>query len=188
MSWRKIAGFENYSVSDDGQIRNDVTGKMKKPTLSKKTGYLYVDLYKNNKRLKQTVHRLVAESFILNPENKKTVDHIDGNRTNNKVRNLRWATYGENNSRFNTHGTRSERIAALHYVELRKKRGGGHLEWLEIDEVLNFDSITDAARHFGVSIANISLMLEHGNIGRRGKMRGYRFEYLGNGRSRIGNA
>lgn len=188
MNWRKITGYENYSVSDCGQVRNDVTGEMKRPTLNKRNGYLCVDLYRENKRTKRTVHRLVAEAFILNPDKKKTVDHIDGVRTNNKVSNLRWATFSENNSHFNTNGTRSERIAVIHYRELRNKRGGGHIEWVGIDEVMNFDSISDAARHFGVSIANISLMLKHGNIGRRGKMRGYRFEYLNGGRSTIGNA
>lgn len=179
MSWRKVIGFNNYSVSDDGQVRNDLTGKLKNPTINKRNGYYYVDLYVNNKRTKRPVHRLVAEAFILNPDGKQTVDHIDGVRTNNRVSNLRWATYSENNSRFQTNGIRSERVAAIHYVELRKKRGGGHLEWVGIDEVMNFDSINDAAKHFGVTGGNISQMLRIGTIGRRGKMRGYRFERLG---------
>lgn len=178
MNWRKIRGFENYSVSDSGLVRNDSTGIAKTPTLNKRNGYYYVDLYQGNKRAKRPIHRLVAEAFLPNPEHKRTVDHIDGVRTNNDASNLRWATFSENNSRFETVGTRSERIAVFHYVEERKKRGGGHLRWVSVDNVLNFDSITDAARHFGVSLGNISLMLKHGEIGRRGKMRGYRFEYL----------
>jgi predicted DNA-binding WGR domain protein len=48
---------------------------------------------------------------------------------------------------------------------------------------LNFGSITDAARYFDVSLGNISLMLKHGEIGRRGKMRGYRFEYQNGSRA-----
>lgn len=61
---------------------------------------------KNNKVEKVPIHRLVAEAFIPNSENKPTVDHVDGNRLNNSVDNLRWATYSEQNSRFNTIGVR----------------------------------------------------------------------------------
>lgn len=188
MVWRKILGFDSYSVSDGGEVRNDKTGELKAPTLNNGNGYLYVDLYRGNKRTKKSVHRLVAEAFLDNPEGKRTVDHINGCRTDNSAGNLRWATFSENNSRFNTAGTRSERIAVFHYDEKRKSRGGGHESWLGVDEVLNFESITAAAAYFGVTIANISLMLKHGEIGRRGKMRGYRFEYLGKGRSTHGNA
>lgn len=187
MNWKKIQGFESYSVSDCGEVRNDSTGKAKKPTVNKKNGYKYVDLYKDGERVKRPIHRLVAQAFVDNPEGKRTVDHIDGDRLNNKAGNLRWATFSENNSRFKTSGVRSEPIVVLHYVEQRKKRGGGHEKWLSVDYVMNFDSIGAAARYFDVSIANISLMLEHGEIGKRGKMRGYRFEYLNGGRKKIGN-
>lgn len=177
MNWKKIEGFESYSVSDTGEVRNDVTGRVKSKTLNKRNGYYYVDLWVNNTSVKRTVHSLVAEAFLENKDGKPTVDHIDGDRTNNAVDNLRWATFSEQNSRFETRGVRSEPITVLHYAETRKKRGGGHVSWDGIDNVANFDSITEAAQHFGVSLGNISLMLKHGEIGRRGKMRGYRFEY-----------
>lgn len=177
MNWKKIEGFDNYSVSDTGEVRNDATGRIKNKTLNKRNGYYYVDLWKDNKGTKRPVHRLVADAFLENKDGKLTVDHIDGVRTNNAVDNLRWATFSEQNSRFETHGVRSEPIIVFHYVEIRKKRGGGHESWDGVDEVMNFDSITEAAQHFNVSLGNISLMLKHGEIGRRGKMRGYRFEY-----------
>ncbi len=174
---KPIPGYENYSVSEEGVIVNTSTGSVKKPTLNKANGYLYVDLYRGNKRSKRPVHRLVAESFVPNPEGKPTVDHADGNRQNNKASNLRWATFSEQNSRFETTGVRSDPVVVLHYTEKRKKRGGGHEEWLDVDSVMRFDNITKAAEHFGCTLGNISMMLKEGTIGRRGKMRGFKFEY-----------
>lgn len=178
MSRVKIQQAPIYSIDEHGTVRNDETGKTKKPYCNKRNGYLYVDLWENNRSIKRPIHRLIAEAFIPNPDNKPTVDHIDGNRQNNSLKNLRWASYSEQNSRFETVGVRSQKIKATHYKEKRKPRSGGHEEWLDADVILFFDRITDAADHFGVSIANISTMLKQGTVGRRGKMRGYLFEYV----------
>lgn len=175
--WVKIKRNPNYSINEQGEVRNDATGRIKTPYVNVANGYLTVDLYQNNKSTKVTVHRLLAEAFIPNPENKPTIDHKDGNRQNNSLSNLRWATYSENNSRFDSVGVRSEKITVTHYKELRKKRGGGHEAWLDVDEVRYFESITQVAEAFDVTVGNISLMLEKGTIGQRGKMRGYKFEY-----------
>lgn len=175
--WKKIDRNNNYSINENGEVRNDQTGRIKNPTLNKRNQYLVVDLYKNNKREKVPIHRLVAEAFIPNPENKLTVDHINSNRQNNSIENLRWASYGEQNSRFGTVGVRSEPVIVKHYEEKRKKRGGGHEVWLGLIETLEFDSISETAEHFNCSVGNISTMLEKGTIGARGKMRGYQFSY-----------
>lgn len=177
MKWVKISRNLNYSINELGQIRNDLTGRTKTAYTNPANGYLTVDLYKDNKSQKVTVHRLLAEAFIPNPDNKPCIDHKDGNRQNNELSNLRWATFSENNSRFNTVGVRSERIKVEHYTEIRKKRGGGHEAWGEVDRVMFFKKIADAAEHFGCSQSNLTLMLKSGRIGRRGKMRGYKFEY-----------
>ena len=183
--WTKIARNTNYSINKDGEVRNDTTGRIKKPSTNKKNGYLIIDLYKDNNSKKVPVHRLVAEAFIPNPENKATVDHIDGNRKNNSIDNLRWATYSENNSRFETIGVRSESIIVKHYAEERKKRGGGHLAWLDVIETLEFESISETAKYFNCTISNISLMLLLGTIGKRGRTRGYQFLYKKGNRSKI---
>ena len=115
MSFKKIKGFKNYSINEQGQVRNDITNKIKNAYANTKTNYLIVDLWENNKSYKKSVHRLVAETFIPNPLNKPTVDHIDGNRQNNSLENLRWATFSEQNSRFNTNGLRSENILFTNY-------------------------------------------------------------------------
>lgn len=119
--WVKIARNNNYSINENGMVRNDNTEHIKQPYPNKDNGYLIVDLCMNNKSKKVPIHRLVAEAFIPNPENKATVDHIDGNRKNNSIDNLRWATYSENNSRFGTFGVRSETIIVEHFAEERKK-------------------------------------------------------------------
>lgn len=176
MQWKKISRNTNYSINRAGEIRNDLTGAIRKPYINRANGYLTVDLYKDNKPIKVTVHRLIAEAFIPNPDNKPCVDHKDGNRQNNAVSNLRWATYSENNSRFETHGVRSERIKVEHFEEVRKKNGG-HESWKGIDTIMFFDKIADAADYFGCTQGNLTLMLQKGTIGQRGKMRGYRFSY-----------
>ncbi|MGO2352212.1 HNH endonuclease [Lactococcus phage proPhi7] len=183
--WIKIARNTNYSINEDGEVRNDITGRNKKPFTNKRNGYLIVDLYKGNKSEKVPIHRLVAEAFIPNIENKATVDHIDGDRKNNSINNLRWATYSENNSRFETIGVRSESIIVKHYAEERKKRGGGHLAWLDVIETLEFESVSKTAKYFNCTISNISQMLLLGTIGKRGRTRGYKFLYKKGNKSKI---
>ncbi len=71
--FNKIDEFENYSVSDHGNVRNDKTCRILKA--SDRHGYLGVVLMKNKTRYDKTIHKLTAEAFLLNPENKKCVDH-----------------------------------------------------------------------------------------------------------------
>lgn len=92
--WSNIPGF-NYSVSDCGRVRNDKTGNIKTPCVNKH-GYYCVNLYKNGEQFAKRIHRLVADAFINNPENKTCVNHIDGNKLNNNVKNLEWVNHSEN--------------------------------------------------------------------------------------------
>lgn len=95
MEWRKVNGFSRYSVSLDGQVKNDETGLILS-TSEVTGGYLSVMLSPGRKH--KRVHRLVAEAFIPNPHNKPQVNHKDGNKKNNIADNLEWAT-GEENAR-----------------------------------------------------------------------------------------
>ncbi len=176
--WVKLKRNQNYSINEDGEVRNDLKGTIKRPTLNKNNGYYYLDLYENNIRTKVPVHRLVAEAFIPNPENKPTVDHKDGNRQNNSISNLRWASYSEQNSRFKTTGVRSQRVKATHYIEERNPRGGGHIGWNGIDDIKYFNSISECAGYFQTTVSNISLRLEEAMIGRRGRTRAWLIEYI----------
>ena len=178
MSFKKIKGFKNYSINEKGQVRNDITKKIKKPFVNKKNSYFTIDLWENNKGTKKTIHRLIAENFIPNPFNKPTVDHIDGNRQNNAINNLRWATYSEQNSRFGTNGVRSEKILVTKYEELMGACGKRDINWGGILDQKVFNSISEVAKYFNLTLSNISLLLKNKGIGRRGKTRGYKFEYL----------
>ena len=84
----------HYSISNDGQVRNDKTNKI----LSQSTqqDYKHVTLNIDGKAKRMKVHRLVAQTFLENPENKPYVNHKDGNRSNNNVSNLEWVTPSEN--------------------------------------------------------------------------------------------
>ena len=93
--WRKIDGYENYSVSSEGRVRNDKTGKILKG-ISNGKGYKYVTLCKNGKKKNFLVHQLVAQVFLLNHENKPFVDHINCVRDDNRIENLRWCSQKDN--------------------------------------------------------------------------------------------
>ena len=107
--WKDIEGYEGcYQVSNLGFIKSLERVIITKQGLKKRhkerilkntlfgTGYLCVPLTKNGTRKNYQVHRLVAQAFIPNPENKRTVNHKDSDKTNNCVENLEWHTHKEN--------------------------------------------------------------------------------------------
>ena len=103
-SWRVIDDFENYEVSNFGNIRNISTSKNLNGSLN--NGYMRVTLTKNGKKTNKYIHRLVAETYIENPDGLEQVDHINCNKTDNRVENLRWVNCSTNNFNKRTIGNR----------------------------------------------------------------------------------
>lgn len=102
--WKDIKGYEGlYQVSSEGRVKSLGGGDRYKVTrllngYVGNNGYRVVTMWKNGSSKLKTIHRLVAETFIDNPENKPQVDHMNTIRTDNRICNLRWVTYKENSN------------------------------------------------------------------------------------------
>lgn len=106
--WKQIQGYKPiYQVSNYGRVRSiarqtNANGgvfhrkeKMLTP-IQDRAGYWFVYLYREDGKHTVPVHRLVAQCFVDNPQNKPEIDHIDGDKSNNIPENLRWVTHREN--------------------------------------------------------------------------------------------
>lgn len=177
--WRPVNGYEGlYEVSNDGQVRSFDTyiecgygakrlhkGKII-PSRANNRGYLTITLWRSGKQFRTTVHRLVAEAFIPNVDNKPQVNHIDGDISNNRADNLEWVTDDENkaHSSIAVGGTQRPKKA----VVVTKKTTG---------EVFHFN---------GLKVAERALHLDHGTAmkvlsGRQKSHRGYYISYVEGG-------
>jgi len=118
--YKEIKDFPNYCISNLGKVKNNKTNKILKQRLQK-NGYLEVKLSKLNKTYHKYIHRLVIDAFLDNNDNKKCVDHINGNKIDNNLKNLRWATHIENcqNTKIRINNTSS--VKGVYFNKVRNK-------------------------------------------------------------------
>ncbi len=93
-NWKDIEGYPCYAVSDQGFVLSKNTMRLLKGCVDS-VGYPCLNIYHNKVRRHVRVHTLVADAFLVNPNDYKYVDHADRDKTNNKVDNLRWCSHSE---------------------------------------------------------------------------------------------
>ena len=190
--WKEIPGFDGlYFANEKGQIKSadrqrkivshgkqsfyTRKGKILKPCLNP-YGYYCVSISdKNQKERVYAVHRLIAKTFIENPENKPQINHKDGNKLNNSVENLEWATAKENIKHAFLNGLNKGSKPWL------GKTGSAHNKSIPVircdkdgNEIERYDSITEAAKYCG-SISHIASCIK----GKRKSCGGYTWKRAG---------
>lgn len=169
--WRKISINDNYEVSSNGRIKRCDNNYEKIP-LKSRDGYLITDLYKNGERTRYRVHRLVAQEFIPNPENKPCVNHKDGNKHNNDISNLEWVTEKENCQHAWATGLAKSSISMLGRKNPNAGRHGKPFRIIETGEV--FQTLHECEKAIDGNNRHINDCLR----GRQNTHRGYHFEYI----------
>ena len=161
--WKQIEDYEHYEVSTEGRVKNK-KGEILKARKNEH-GYLYVSLWKNNKGKNFRVNRLVAIAFIPNPNNYTDVNHINEDKTDNRVENLEWLPHGENIK----HGT-------LQQKKEEKLKGNTYhntpVRCIETGQ--EFESVKQASEWLNVRPTSLTKHLR----GQRKSIKKYHFEYV----------
>lgn len=173
--WKPIKGYDGlYEVSNMGRVRSldrkslvknsekkiarNIKGKVLK-SVDNGHGYKLVNLAKNSKTKKFYIHRLVAETFLPNSETKLQVDHMDFNKANNKVSNLRWVSAIENIR----HNIENDRFYYVGHKNKGRISSKGKIVQFDLNmNKLNiFSNSTSASRETGVCARNILHCVNH---------------------------
>lgn len=161
--WKIIQEASNYEISNFGNVRNRTTGKILKGRLTKSGYYeVSVKIDETQKFQNRYIHRLVAIYWITNDENKREVNHKDGNKTNNHIDNLEWVTSSENQKHRHKIG-----ITKTSNRKVGKFSKDGEL-------IASYDSIIEASIAEGSPRVSIDNVLQN----RRYTLKGFVWKYL----------
>ena len=189
--WKDIKDFEGmYQVSNFGRARSvdrfDSMGRLHKGDIKAVSdngkGYKIVRMYKDNKPKICYIHRLVATSFIENPDNKPEVHHIDSDRSNNKLENLQWVTSKENNNfpehiksmKKNPNWLKNSKSAMAKAREKAMVVNSYRTKFTRGDVSLEFSSLAEGARQLGLDKGCCTRVAN----GKQKHTHGYKIEYV----------
>ena len=167
--WKAVVGYENlYEVSNLGKVRslprNTTSGRIMRPYINKANGYAYIVLCKDNKKRTARVHVLVMNAFDPRPkkdgyDKRYTIDHKDGDKTNNALMNLEWCTQSENQKRAYALGINGKTTRAV----------------IDLTTGEAFESEHEAAMSVG---GHKSISIHRVCVGQRSQYRNHRFAFL----------
>lgn len=165
IEWAVIAAGK-YEINRNGDVRSvarkDSMGRNQGGFILKNvvgtTGYYRVALRINKKQVPYSVHRLLAQAFIPNPDNKPCINHINSNRLDNSLDNLEWVTYSENNSHAHKLGGQSKYYGEKHH---RSK-----LNWDKVNEIRNkykngLSSVVQMSKDYSICLYAIRSLLKN---------------------------
>lgn len=177
--WKDIKEYEGlYQVSNLGRVRSldriinteqgkrKILGKIRKTRKDSRRFYLLVDLSKNNKTKTFLVHRLVALSFINNPNNLPQINHKDENKENNFIKNLEWCDLSYNQNYGSLPQRRKTFIKKAHKINSKKI--------ISLEDGKIFNSIQEAGKFFNIESSNIGRVCK----GERKTAGGKTFKYV----------
>lgn len=173
--WKIISENNNYEVSNKGNVRNNHTKELIK-SRKNRGGYILVSL--KGKKRNNLVHTLVAKAFMPNPEMKPTVDHIDRNRSNNNMENLRWATMKEQCNNRNCKGKvintiiQNRKIWQINPNDENDKKLHNNIE-----DVINFIIENGLSRTSKRKSIHTNLRTQLNNSENKSKIYGYNWAY-----------
>ena len=162
--WKTIPDLPRYEISNKGGLRNANTGKHLKTRVTK-LGYEAVTISYNKVKYFRSIHRLVAQAFIPNPQNKAEVNHIDENKLNNDISNLEWVSRKENLN----HGTWIERKINANQKPIYAFKDGIGAE---------FKSTKQFATQYDINPTNVTQALKRlTKKGNKKTIKGFTFKY-----------
>lgn len=160
---KQIENYPKYEIDEYGNIYSNyaVSNGSKRILRSNGNGYLYLRLSNNGVISNEYVHRLVAKTFIPNPDNKPEINHMDGNKSNNHVSNLEWCTSSENKKHAIRTGLKNPFVKVNQYD-------------MNDNFIASFPSVLAATIETGITKGAISNCLN----GRKQSVRSYKWKYV----------